>query len=91
MRDSPEVENLDNRGERQNSMNTDNDNICTVMACFGVSSEDAANRIFEALRKLPPIGETEINLIRRNPSLNIFQKWRLIREIRKWIKKEGHK
>ena len=61
------------------------------MACFGVTHEKAANAIYELVKKLPPPGENEINLIRRNPSLNIFEKWSLIRKIRKDIKKEGRK
>ncbi len=49
----------------------------------GVTAEEAADAVYKVLRELPPIGEAEIAMIRRNPSLSWFQKRRLIRSIRK--------
>lgn len=49
----------------------------------GVAVEEAADAVYKVLRELPPIGEAEIAMIRCNPSLSWFQKWRLIRSIRK--------
>lgn len=49
----------------------------------GVTADEAADAVYKILEKLPPIGEAEIAMIRCNPSLSWFQKWRLIRSIRK--------
>lgn len=49
----------------------------------GVTADEAADAVYKVLRALPPIGEAEIAMIRCNPSLSWFQKWRLIRSIRK--------
>ena len=45
--------------------------------------EEAGKAIAEVMRTLPPIGDNEIEMIRKNPNLSIFQKWKLIRAIRK--------
>lgn len=50
---------------------------------IGVSSDDAAAACREMASLLPPIGETEISLIKSNPNISKFRKWRLIRNIRR--------
>ena len=58
----------------------------TEIEAMGYTTEDAekaADAVYKVLRELPPIGEAEIAMIRCNPSLSWFQKWRLIRSIRK--------
>lgn len=57
---------------------------------MGITAEEAAEAIARAMRALPPLGEEEINNIKRNPSLSRFQKWRLIREIKKGANNERH-
>lgn len=49
----------------------------------GVTADEAADAVYKVLGKLPPIGEAEIAMIRCNSSLSWFQKWRIIRSIRK--------
>lgn len=55
---------------------------------MGITAEEAAEAIARVMRALPPLGEEEINNIKRNPSLSRFQKWRLIREIKKGANNE---
>ena len=55
---------------------------------MGITAAEAAEAIGRVMRHLPPIGETEIENIKRNPSLSRFQKWRLIREIKKGANNE---
>lgn len=55
---------------------------------MGITAAEAAEAIGRAMRHLPPIGEAEIENIKRNPSLSRFQKWRLIREIKKGANNE---
>lgn len=55
---------------------------------MGITAAEAAEAIGRAMRSLPPIGEAEIENIKRNPSLSRFQKWRLIREIKKGANNE---
>ncbi len=55
---------------------------------MGITAAEAAEAIGRAMRLLPPIGEAEIENIKRNPSLTRFQKWRLIREIKKGANNE---
>ena len=54
-----------------------------IARAMGITAAEAAEAIGRAMRSLPPIGETEIENIKHNPSLSRFQKWRLIREIKK--------
>jgi len=59
--------------------------VIRIMQTQGVTMEQAADAICEAVKLLGPPGEREIELIKANPSLNIFQKWKLIRLIKKKI------
>ena len=59
-----------------------------IARAMGITAAEAAEAIGRAMRHLPPIGETEIEQIKRNPSLSRFQKWRLIREIKKGANNE---
>ena len=54
-----------------------------ALSKIGVSADDAAVACGEMVSLLPPIGETEISLIKSNPNISRFQKWRLIRNIRR--------
>lgn len=54
----------------------------------GITAAEAAEAIGRVMRALPPLGEEEINNIKRNPSLSRFQKWRLIREIKEGTNNE---
>jgi hypothetical protein len=51
------------------------------MRNYGVITEEMCN----AVSRLPkiPFTEMDIVLIRSNPSLSWFQKWKLVREIKK--------
>ncbi len=49
----------------------------------GVTLEQAAKALTDAMKLLPPLGDAEIMMIKNNPSLNFFQKRRLIRLIKK--------
>lgn len=51
------------------------------MLNYGITTEEMCNAISD-LPKIP-FTETDIILIQRNPSLSWFQKWKLIREIKK--------
>ncbi|MBP5383759.1 MAG: hypothetical protein J6Y57_02160 [Lachnospiraceae bacterium] len=56
--------------------------IMKIMQTYGTTAEQAAGAICRVMKLLGPLGEREIELIKANPRLNIFQKWRLIRQIR---------
>ena len=57
------------------------ENLYAAMRSYGITTEEMCN----AISKLPkiPFSEMDIALIRGNPSLSLFQKWKLIREIKK--------
>jgi hypothetical protein len=59
--------------------------IARYMGIMAAEAEEAIGRV---MRHLPPIGEPEIEQIKRNPSLTRFQKRRLIREIKKGANNE---
>lgn len=50
---------------------------------YGITTAEAIERLEKINKLLPPLGKAEIEAIKQNPSLNIFQKWRLIRFIKK--------
>lgn len=54
-----------------------------TLSKIGVSVDDAAVACLEIASFLPPIGEMEISLIKNNPNISRFRKWRLIRNIRR--------
>lgn len=58
---------------------------------IGVSADDAEAVCRKMASLLPPIGETEISLIKSNPNISKFQKWRLIRNIRRQKRADGRK
>ena len=62
--------------------------IAYNMGITAAEAAEAAEAIGRAMRLLPPIGEAEIMNIKCNPSLSRFQKWRLIREIKKGANNE---
>lgn len=55
----------------------------SIARTSGVSMNTAMQAICSVMRALPPLGDTEIAMIRDNPSLNIFQKWWLIHKIKR--------
>lgn len=57
------------------------ENLCRVMKNSGVTTNEMCN----AVSNLPkiPFTEMDIVLIRSNPSLSWFQKWKLVREVKK--------
>ena len=57
------------------------ENLYAAMRSYGITTEEMCN----AISKLPkiPFFEIDIALIKGNPSLSLFQKWKLIREIKK--------
>ena len=57
------------------------ENLYAAMRSYGITTEEMCN----AISKLPkiPFSEMDIALIKGNPSLSLFQKWKLIREIKK--------
>lgn len=61
----------------------------SIAQTSGIPMDEATRAICSVTRALPPLGDVEIATIRDNPSLNIFQKWRLIHKIKKWRKKNG--
>lgn len=52
---------------------------------YGVTANEAAEALTKAMRLLPPPGEQDIALIKQNPTLTKWEKWKLIHEIRKNI------
>lgn len=50
---------------------------------YGVTTKEAAEAVAQLARLMPPPNETDIKFIKKNPSLNFFQKRRLIRTIKK--------
>lgn len=50
---------------------------------FGVTTEEALSAFEKFCKALPPPGDKEIELIKRNPSLSPLQKRRLIKDIEK--------
>lgn len=52
-----------------------------AIASFGISANEFSDIITSVMRELPPLGETEIQSIKRNPSLSRFEKRRLIKMI----------
>lgn len=49
---------------------------------YGVTTEAAAEALTAAMRLLPPPGKEDIELIKRNHTLNWWQKWKLTRKIK---------
>ena len=48
---------------------------------YGVTAAEAKEALTAAMRLLPPPGKEEIELIKRNPTLNWWQKRKLIHQI----------
>ena len=57
------------------------ENLCNVMKNYGVTFDEMCN-VLSNLPKIP-FTEMDIVLIRSNPSLSCFQKWKLVREVKK--------
>lgn len=55
--------------------------LCSVMRNYGVTTEEMCNVVLQSLKI--PFTETDIVLIKSNPSLSLFQKWRLVRKYMK--------
>lgn len=49
---------------------------------YGITAKEATEALTAAMRLLPPPGKEDIELIKRNPTLNWWQKWKLIRQIK---------
>ena len=49
---------------------------------YGITAKEATEALTAAMRLLPPAGKEDIELIKRNPTLNWWQKWKLIRQIK---------
>ncbi len=61
----------------------------STLASVGIPFEEAANNMAASMRTLPPINPDEAEaLIRANPTLSRFQRWRLVRELRRMKKAE---
>lgn len=58
-----------------------------IFSSLGCTAEEFGTALRNVTNLLPPLGEREIDLIERNPSLNWFQKKRLIRKTRKGMVK----
>ena len=57
--------------------------VIEVLASAGISAKEAADSISEAMKMMPPIDVNEtMAMIQLNPSLSVFQRWRLIRYLR---------
>lgn len=56
-----------------------------------VTAKEAAEALAATMRLLPPLGKEEIESIKKNPTLNWWQKRNLIREIKKDRKWEDTK
>lgn len=52
---------------------------------YGVTMKKAIEYFEEIHKLLPPLGQDDIEAIKKNPNMKIFQKWRLIR----FIKRKG--
>jgi hypothetical protein len=50
---------------------------------YGITTKEAVEAVTAAMRLLPPPGKEDIELIKRNPTLNWWQKWKLIRQIKR--------
>ncbi|MFR8867383.1 MAG: hypothetical protein ACLVG0_05205 [Lachnospiraceae bacterium] len=50
---------------------------------YGITVKEAAEALTAAMRLLPPPGKEDIELIKRNPTLSWWQKWKLIHQINK--------
>ena len=50
---------------------------------YGITTKEAVDALTAAMRLLPPPGKEDIELIKRNPTLNWWQKWKLIRQIKR--------
>ena len=57
--------------------------LSIALSSLGVKAEEAVEVFARTMPYIPPLGETEEELIRGNPNISRFQKWRLIRGIRK--------
>ena len=49
---------------------------------YSISVDEARQAIYSVMKNLPPVGDEDIAMIRNNPSLNIFQKLRIINKIK---------
>lgn len=50
---------------------------------YGITTKEAVEALTAAMRLLPSPGKEDIELIKRNPTLNWWQKWKLIRQIKR--------
>ena len=54
---------------------------------FGISSEKMTKALIDFARKIPPLSEEDISLIKANPTLTMLQKIRFIRFIKRNMRK----
>ena len=57
-----------------------------AMALCGYTTDEVLQGMEEFSKYIPPLGEIDIEMIKQNPSLSFFKKWKLIRQIRKFTK-----
>lgn len=50
---------------------------------YGITTKEAVEALTAAMRLLPTPGKEDIELIKRNQTLNWWQKWKLIRQIKR--------
>lgn len=61
------------------------------MKDYRVSFSEAVSAMNEFAKGMPPLSEEHIDLIMLNPSLNLFDKIKLTKKIRKILEKERNK
>lgn len=59
--------------------------VLKSMASVGYTTEEALHGIARLSKYIPPLGEIDIEMIKQNPSLSFFQKWKLTRQIKKLV------
>lgn len=62
--------------------------ISDAFKTLGMSAEQAADAFREFAAHLPPITEEDIQLVKLNPSLSWFEKFKIIRSMRKMMEKK---
>lgn len=64
--------------------------ISTTLYNLGVTTDQLANELNNFARYIPPLTNEDIKLVKVNPSLSRFEKFCIIREMKKQMKDEGN-
>lgn len=56
--------------------------VLKSMASTGYTTEEALHGMERLSKYISPLGEIDIEMIKQNPSLSFFQKWKLTRQIK---------